>query len=138
MRKMVGLTLALVLSAGCETETDFGSCKGLVSMAERDPALVYEASTRNVVLAAIFSPSLIWPVMTGALWLWCPTGRAAPQPAPKGSAAPLPGEPHGALPGAPEGSAAPAPSGPQGAHRRAPERSPVALRIGPHGALRHG
>lgn len=69
------LILAASLAGGCATKTEFGSCKGLVTKAEKDPKLKYEVSTRNVVLAVLFSSTLLWPAATASFWIWCPTSR---------------------------------------------------------------
>lgn len=77
MRKFaLALSLATCLS-GCVTETQYGDCKGLATKDEEDPNLIYKVKTWNVVAAVIFSPSLIWPALTGAFWLYCPEGKKA-------------------------------------------------------------
>jgi hypothetical protein len=79
MRKFVtALTLALALGAtGCRTETAYGQCKGLIDKDEEQANLNYEVSTRNVVLALIFSETLLWPGLTAAFWVWCPVSQKA-------------------------------------------------------------
>lgn len=79
MRKFItALTLALTLSAtGCTMSNQYGECKGLADENEKNPALNYEVSTGNVVLAIIFSETLLWPGLTAAFWLYCPTGPKA-------------------------------------------------------------
>ncbi len=73
------MMLALTLAAtGCQTSTTYGECKGFFNSDEKNPNLEYHYSTRNIVLAVIFSGSLLWPVLTGGLWLECPTGPKAP------------------------------------------------------------
>lgn len=80
MKKLIApLILALALTAtGCTRETEFGECKGLATESEKDANLKYSVSTWNVVLSVIFSETLLWPGLTAAFWLWCPTGKTVP------------------------------------------------------------
>lgn len=77
MKKLfTALCLAATLCAtGCEMSNNYGECKGFIDQGEKDPNLKYEVSKRNVILAIIFSETLLWPGLTGAFWVWCPTGR---------------------------------------------------------------
>lgn len=81
MKKFAAATmLALTLFVtGCQTSTAYGDCQGIFTESDKNPNLEYHYSTRNIVLAVIFSGSLLWPVLTAGLWLECPTGpKAAP------------------------------------------------------------
>lgn len=66
-----------ILLTGCRMETSYGSCKGLVNKDEKNSKLQYEYSVRNIILAGIFSETIIWPIVTGAFWLECPVGPAS-------------------------------------------------------------
>jgi hypothetical protein len=80
MKKLI-LAIALLglvtTSTGCRMNTQYGSCVGLANNEDKDPKLEYKVSTRNVVLSVIFGASLVWPLVTGAFWLWCPEGKKA-------------------------------------------------------------
>jgi hypothetical protein len=77
MRKFMTLLplIALLGAAGCETETSYGQCKGLLDADEEQKDLKYEVSTRNVVLSILFSETLLWPGLTAAFWYHCPVAR---------------------------------------------------------------
>lgn len=71
---MIAMAMITCLS-GCVTRTEYGSCKGVLTQQEEDPGLRYEVRTRNVVLAAIFVTSVVWPLATASFWLYCPEGK---------------------------------------------------------------
>jgi hypothetical protein len=78
MKKIGALALlALITVTGCTTSNQYGECKGLVNEGEKDPRLNYEVSTGNVILSVLFGGSLVWPGLTAAFWVWCPTGPKA-------------------------------------------------------------
>jgi hypothetical protein len=66
----------ITTATGCTTSTSYGECKGFANMDERDAKLKYEVSTGNIVWSVIFSETLLWPGLTAAFWIWCPTGSA--------------------------------------------------------------
>ena len=76
MRKTVAIIALATVLGGCTTSTSYGECKGLANQAEKSPKLRYNVSVKNIFLAAIFSENLIWPILTGAFWVWCPEGPA--------------------------------------------------------------
>jgi hypothetical protein len=79
MKKIfTALCLAATLATGCTMSNEYGACKGLATEDEMDPSLHYSVSTYNVVLAVIFSETLLWPGLTAAFWLKCPDYRLSP------------------------------------------------------------
>lgn len=73
MKKLAALVLVGLLMVGCTSETPLGDCKGLTD--KKDPALVYEYDTGNVVLAVIFSETIIVPLIVVLSSLECPIAR---------------------------------------------------------------
>lgn len=71
---VLGLGAALMMSA-CTSETAFGDCVGFDD--DKDPALKYEISTRNVVLGIIFIETIIVPVVVALDEVECPIGKKA-------------------------------------------------------------
>lgn len=69
--KKILLSLMLAFTvAGCTSETEYGDCVGLFE--DRDPTLVYETDTGNVILAVIFSETLIVPAIVLIDETYCP------------------------------------------------------------------
>lgn len=75
MKYIVSIILAAVLifSAACESETPAGECIGAFD--DQDPTLNYRASGRNIVLAVIFSETIIIPILVVASEVKCPTSK---------------------------------------------------------------
>jgi hypothetical protein len=70
------LALAGVLSAdGCRSSTEYGKCVGVSD--ERDPALTYEVSPRNVILGVVFFGTIFAPLLVVLTEWTCPVGRKA-------------------------------------------------------------
>lgn len=74
MRRLLAVTALAAMLTGCTMDNEYGACKGFANESEKDPNLKYEVKTMNIVLAVIFSETIFWPVLTGAFWVWCPTG----------------------------------------------------------------
>jgi hypothetical protein len=74
---VVALTLLLVLVAGCEDSRIVNNksepCVG-INESDRNPKLEYRASTQNVVLAVIFSETIIVPIVVVLNETFCPIG----------------------------------------------------------------
>jgi hypothetical protein len=75
MTRIAALFLAGLLAAGCTSSTAYGPCVGVTD--DRDPALTYKVSTRNVVLGAIFVETLFAPALVLLTEWTCPVGRKA-------------------------------------------------------------
>ena len=71
MRKLI-IALSLLCLVGCASKTPFGKCIGLNG--EKDPTLVYEYSTNNIVVAVIFAETIIVPVEVLLNEISCPIG----------------------------------------------------------------
>ena len=69
MKFLVACLMALGL-VGCTSETPFGRCVGAFD--DKDPALVYRVSTKNVVLAVFFSELIVPPVIVVLNETHCP------------------------------------------------------------------
>ena len=72
MKMLIMLVAALILS-GCTSETTFGRCIGAFD--EKDPALRYELSVKNVAIGVIFIETIFVPVIVVANQTLCPEGR---------------------------------------------------------------
>lgn len=69
--KFNALLLALALAvSGCTTHTSGGECVGLLD--DKVPGVKYELSVWNVVMAVVFSETVIVPVVVVASDLQCP------------------------------------------------------------------
>jgi len=71
MRKSL---LALVLLAGCASDTKYGECVGLGDW--QNPKFSYDVSTRNIILGIIFIETIVVPVVVVTGKLFCPVGPA--------------------------------------------------------------
>lgn len=69
----VAVVAGLVLLAGCESERPLGKCIGLNDTPR--PELRYEYSTTNIVMAFIFSETVVVPVIVVFNELECPAER---------------------------------------------------------------
>lgn len=73
MRKaIVGLFIIGCLTS-CTQRTEFGECIGLVD--EKNPALKYDISIWNGVVATFLSGTVVVPVWTLAKQIQCPSGK---------------------------------------------------------------
>jgi hypothetical protein len=71
--KQIALVLALVaLLAGCTSKTEYGQCIGAFD--DKRPELHYKASAKNIVMAIIFSETIIVPVVVAVDETMCPDG----------------------------------------------------------------
>lgn len=66
-----GLVALLALGTGCQSRTDVGECVG-INDADRNPALHYRVSTRNVVLGIVFVETVFAPIVVLVSELYCP------------------------------------------------------------------
>lgn len=64
----------LILLAGCESRTDYGSCVGMGEA--QDPRLHYKLSARNVVVGVVFFELIVPPIVVASDETFCPTGPA--------------------------------------------------------------
>lgn len=69
------LCLALSLS-GCTQHTELGECYGLLTTHKAKPDLVYEYDIGNIIIAALFSETVIVPIIVGADLIKCPVAKA--------------------------------------------------------------
>lgn len=82
MKKIIFFIIISLFSAGvifvalklCRDETQYGRCVGIDDA--KNPNLVYDVSTRNVVLAVIFSETLVVPIVVVFDKLYCPVSPA--------------------------------------------------------------
>lgn len=69
------VSVSMVLLFGCKDHVDFGKtsvpCVGL-DYEGANPDYVYKVSTRNAVMAGIFSPTIIVPIVVLNNELFCP------------------------------------------------------------------
>lgn len=73
MKKTITM-LALALGLGaCTSETSLGPCIGAFD--DGDPKFVYETSTKNVVLAVLFSETIVVPLVVIAKETKCPVSK---------------------------------------------------------------
>jgi hypothetical protein len=72
---MKTLVAAFILAClvGCTDTTAFGACVGISD--QPNPALLYKPSVRNIVIAIIFSETIIVPVVVIVNQLNCPIGK---------------------------------------------------------------
>ena len=67
---------ALATSA-CTSSTDYGQCIGVAE--EANPSLEYGVSAKNVVLAVIFSETVVVPAVVIFSEVKCPVGKKQQQ-----------------------------------------------------------
>jgi len=66
------LLLALMLGA-CTSSTRYGECIGVTD--DPDPTLVYHVPANNVVVAVIFSETIVVPLVVLFSEVKCPIGK---------------------------------------------------------------
>jgi hypothetical protein len=74
MKKLIAAALlALTLSStACRSSNELGECQGLFSEDQKNPKVVYRASTRNIVLGIIFFETVFAPILAFGYDLDCP------------------------------------------------------------------
>lgn len=65
--------LLIMLITGCTSATKYGECVGLLDT--KDPNLYYETKTSNVVLAVVFSETVVVPLFVVLKQYQCPIGN---------------------------------------------------------------
>lgn len=70
MKKFLTLISILILLAGCTTKTTYGECIGITD--DKQPNLQYKADTGNIILAFIFSETIVVPAVVVFSDLYCP------------------------------------------------------------------
>lgn len=70
--KYLALAAALML-ASCTSETEYGDCLGLAE--DKDPKLKYETDVGNVILAIIFSETIVVPAVVLLSETVCPVAK---------------------------------------------------------------
>lgn len=75
MKELGTIALALALLAGCDLQTKHGKCVGWDRDDKKDPALVYEVSTWNVVMGVIFVETVFAPLIVAMAAYECPQGK---------------------------------------------------------------
>jgi hypothetical protein len=73
LKTAIAIFLLLILFTGCENETEFGECRGVLE--EKDPNLYYDLSYRNIVLSVIFSETFFVPIIVVLDGYECPVAR---------------------------------------------------------------
>lgn len=78
MRKTYIVLLFTILSllSGCISRTKYGSCYGLIGT--KEPNLEYKLSVYNVVIAVLFSETIVIPGIVLAAEIYCPIGLKEP------------------------------------------------------------
>jgi len=69
------LGLVLFAGTGCDSETSLGECVGVLE--EKKPNLRYEYDAGNIILAVIFSQTLVVPAIVIFDSLECPVAKRA-------------------------------------------------------------
>lgn len=73
MKRAIIALCAAALLAGCTTRTEYGPCIGVLETG--DPSLRYNLSAWNLVLAFIFSETIVVPVVVLIESTRCPVGQ---------------------------------------------------------------
>ncbi len=74
--KTLALLFACTALAGCASRTDYGACIGAFD--DPDPELKYATSARNVILAIVFSETLVVPAYIVLEETRCPVALKVP------------------------------------------------------------
>jgi len=61
------------MTVSCTSGTKYGTCIG--AFEDEDPKLIYAASVKNIVLAVIFSETIIVPAVVIISKTACPVGK---------------------------------------------------------------
>lgn len=73
LKKIIPLLLATFLFTACTSSTKHGECIGALSTP--DPTLRYEYDLGNIILAVIFSETIVVPLIVVFDDLKCPVGE---------------------------------------------------------------
>lgn len=71
MKTIISL-IFIALLAGCTSSTTYGECVGLGE--DKNPNLHYKVSVLNVVMAIVFSQTIVVPVVVAVDEFYCPVG----------------------------------------------------------------
>jgi hypothetical protein len=69
------LLAILFFATACTSETEYGDCLGIDDVSKMDPKLEYDVDVGNIVVAVIFSETIIVPVYVALEEVWCPVGK---------------------------------------------------------------
>lgn len=72
MKQIASILVALMVT-GCTGHTSFGPCIGAFD--DANPALRYETSTWNVIMAVVFVEMILPPIVVISSETRCPVGR---------------------------------------------------------------
>ena len=67
------ILVLLLLTSSCSSRTEFGKCVGLNQ--EKDQTLIYDLSTKNLVISVLFIETLFVPIVYALKQVYCPVGR---------------------------------------------------------------
>lgn len=73
--KLTAILLIAALLAGCTSKTEFGDCIGIAD--DKKPDLQYKVSVWNVVMAVIFSETIVVPIVVLMDKTSCPVAKKA-------------------------------------------------------------
>lgn len=73
MNKILLVLAVMLLLSGCESSTKYGSCVGITE--DQNPGLHYKVSKENLILAIIFSETIVVPIVVLADEFYCPVGK---------------------------------------------------------------
>lgn len=73
MKRLILALMLVTALTGCTGSTQYGPCIGAFDV--EDPALRYQVSLGNVVLACVFSETLIVPAVVVLTRTKCPEGK---------------------------------------------------------------
>lgn len=73
MKKLLLVLMMLIPLSACQYNTEYGECIGLDD--DQNPALVYDLSTRNIVLGVVFSQMLVPPIYVALEATHCPVRK---------------------------------------------------------------
>ena len=65
-------------ATACTSETSLGDCKGVNEV--ENPNLEYEASAKNIILALVFSETIVVPAVVVLSEYKCPTAAKVDSP----------------------------------------------------------
>jgi ABC-type uncharacterized transport system auxiliary subunit len=74
MKKLLLIAALMATLTGCTSSTQYGECVGLADEDSADPKLKYDVSTKNVVLAVVFSETIVVPAVVILGEYKCPVG----------------------------------------------------------------
>ena len=78
MKLTIILTMFLAsILVGCDRNTEYGECVGVLTLSQKNPRLQYEFDKSNIFVALILSETIIVPVYVAAYIVECPVGFAS-------------------------------------------------------------